>query len=188
MPFRKIGRDVVIWPWAKIVRPEAIEIGDSVIIDDFVFLAGGEATTLGSFVHIAAHTLITGGGRFLMEDFAGLSGGVRIYTGNEDYLGGCLTNPAVPAPYRVPIRSQVVLRRHAIVGANAIILPGVEIGEGAVVGAASLVKGDCAPWTIYAGVPARPIKTRPRERILELEQQLRKELYDSAGRYIGRSR
>jgi galactoside O-acetyltransferase len=185
---RSVGEDVTIWPLAKVVSPATITIGDSVIVDDFVFLAGGSDTRIGSFVHIAAHSLIAGGGELVLDDFAGLSGGVRVYTGNEDYLGGCLTNPAVPAPWRVPIRGRVVLGRHAIVGANAVILPGVELGEGCVVGANSLVARSCEPWTIYAGSPAKPIKQRPRQRILELEAELRRTLYDSSGRYIPRHR
>jgi galactoside O-acetyltransferase len=122
-----------------------------------------------------------------MEDFAGLSGGVRIYTGNEDYSGKCLTNPAVPFPYREPIRSFIQIKKHAIVGTNAVILPGVVIGEGAVVGANSLITKDCEPWKIYVGSPARSVRTRPQERILELEQQLRAELYTKSGDYIPKS-
>jgi len=186
LPFSSIGKDVIIWPLAKIVGSEAISIGDSVIIDDYVFLMGGENTSIGSFVHIASFTSITGGGRFLIEDFAGLSGGVRIYTGNEDYLGGCLTNPAVPAPYRVPIRSFVHIKKHAIIGTNSVILPGVTIGEGAVVGANALVTKNCSPWMIYVGSPAKLLKSRSSNRILELESTLRRELYDSTGRYIAK--
>ena len=104
LPFKSIGQDVIIWPLAKVVSPEAIALGNSIIIDDFVFLSGGASTHIGSFVHIGGHTSISGGGTFIMEDFSGLSGGVRIYTGNEDYLGGSLTNPAVPAPYRIAQR------------------------------------------------------------------------------------
>ena len=123
-----------------------------------------------------------------MEDFAGLSGGVHVYTGNEDYLGGCLTNPTVPAPYRVAVRSSVYIKKHAIVGANSVILPGVVIGEGAVVGANSLVTRDCEPWTVNVGSPAKPVKTRPHERILELETKLREELFDEMGCYIPKER
>ena len=184
LPFSRVGNDVLVWPLAKIIEPEAISIGDSVIIDDYVLLMGGDRTSIGSFVHIASFTSIVGGGEFLMEDFAGLSGGVRIYTGNEDYSGGCLTNPAVPYPYRVPIRSFVHIKAHAIVGANSVILPGVVVGEGAVVGANTLVTKDCAPWTIYVGSPAKALKSRPSQRILELERSLRQELFDATGRYI----
>jgi len=188
LPFAKIGKDVMIWPLAKIIAPEVISIGDSVIIDDFVFFMGGQKACIGSFVHIASFTSITGGGEFLMEDFAGLSGGVRVYTGNEDYMGSCLTNPAVPAPYRAPIRSFVHIRKHAIVGANSVILPGVVIGEGAVVGANSLVTKDCAPWTIYVGSPAKALRSRPSDRVLELEAALRRELFDAYGYYIPRDK
>jgi galactoside O-acetyltransferase len=135
-------------------------------------------------VHIASFVSITGGGELVMEDFSGLSSGVRVFTGNEDYSGKCLTNPTVPAPYRVPERSFVRIGRHAIVGANAVILPGVEIGEGAVVGANSLVHKHCKPWTVYFGSPARPIKRRPNTRMEELEAELRRSVYDAAGAYL----
>jgi galactoside O-acetyltransferase len=186
LKFEKVGKDVAIWPLAKIIAPEVISIGNSVIIDDFVLLMGGKKTSIGDFVHIGSFTLITGGGEFLMEDFSGLSGGVKVYTGNENYSGGYLTNPTVPFPYRVPIRSFVKIKKHAIIGANAIILPGVTIEEGSVVGANSLVKKDCKPWTVYCGSPAKELKSRQSEKILALEAQLRKDLYDVDGRYISR--
>ena len=186
--FAKIGYDVTIWPLAKVVAPASIIIGDSVIIDDFVFITGGAKTEIGSFIHIASFTSITGGGEFIMEDFTGLSGGVRIYTGNEDYLGGSLTNPAVPFPYRIPIRSFVQIKKHAIIGSNSVILPGVVIGEGAVVGANSLIAKDCAPWTIYVGSPAKPLRLRPSEKIFELETTLRKELFDVNGNYLPKNK
>jgi galactoside O-acetyltransferase len=174
----------MVWPEAKIVAPEVISIGDSVIIDDFVLMMGGAKTTIGSFVHIASFVSILGGGEFVIEDFAGISSGTRVYTGNDDYLGGCLTGPTVPFPYRVPIRSSVHVGKHAIIGANTVILPGVVIGEGVAIGAGSVVTRDCEPWMIYVGSPARALRPRPKEKILALEAQLRRELYDEAGEYI----
>ena len=184
LPFAEIGKDVTIWPLAKIVIPDKISLGDSVIIDDFVFIMGGTGTRIGSFVHIASFTSISGGGELDLEDFVGLSGGVRVYTGNEDYTGGCLTNPTVPEPFRKPVRSSVVIRKHAIVGSNSVILPGVVIGEGAVIGANSLVTKDCKPWTVYFGSPAKELKRRKKELILDLEEKLRYTLYDNTGQYI----
>lgn len=188
LPLARVGADVTIWPLAKIIGPEQLEIGDSVIVDDFVLLSSGQRTRLGSFVHIAAFASLVGGGELVVEDFAGISGGSRVYTGNDDYLGGSLTGPTVPAPYRVAQRSFVRIGRHAIIGANSVVLPGVTIGEGAAVGAGSVVTRDLAPWKVYAGAPCRVIKERPRERMLELERQLRAELYDADGRYIPRAR
>ena len=186
LKFARIGEDVTVWPLAKIVAPEVIHIGNSVIIDDFVLLMGGKKTRIGDFVHIASFTSITGGGEFLMEDFSGLSSGVRVYTGNEDYSGGSLTNPTVPYPYRVPIRSFVLIRKHAVVGTNAVILPGVVIGEGVIVGANSLITEDCKPWTVYVGSPARELRSRPSERILSLEAQLRKKMF-ADGHYVSQA-
>ncbi len=182
--FLKVGKDVFVWPFAQIINPEVISIGDSVIINDFAFISGGEKTEIGSFVHIAPFSSISGGGTLIIEDFCGLSGGTRVYTGNDDYLGGCLTGPTVPHPYRVPIRSFVNIKKHAIIGANAVILPGVTIGEGAIVGALSFITKDCEPWTIYAGSPGKPIKQRPKDIIIALERQLRDKLYDKDGKYI----
>lgn len=180
----RVGRDVMIWPGAKIVAPRAISIGDSVIIDDFTFIAGGAKTEIGSFVHVASFVSILGGGEFHLGDFAGVSSGCRVYTGNDDYLGGSLTGPTVPAAYREVVRSFVRIGRHAIVGANSVVLPGVTIGEGATVGALSLVSHDLEPWTVFGGVPARPLKARRRDKITELEARLRAEVYDADGNYI----
>lgn len=187
LSFKSIGLDVAIWPLAKIVFPERISIGSSVIIDDFVFIMSGEETNIASFVHIASFVSITGGGHFMIEDFAGISSGTRVFTGDDDYLGGSLTGPTVPAEYRKPLRSFVHVKKHAIIGANSVILPGVTIGEGVAIGAGSLVKRDCEPWTIYVGSPAKPIKDRPSGKIIEFEEQLRKSLYDNDGNYIPKS-
>jgi galactoside O-acetyltransferase len=169
---------------AKIVQTEVISLGDSVVIDDFVFIMGGKKTILGSFTHVGCHSSILGGGEFIMDDFSTLSGGVRLYTGTDDYNGGSMTNPAVPEPYRIVSRSFIRIAKHVIVGTNSVLLPGIKIGEGAAIGACSLVKHDCEPWTIYAGSPAKPIKTRPKEKILELESQLKAKFYDRLGNYI----
>ena len=185
---KNVGQDVTIWPLAKVVSPESISIGDSVIIDDFVFIMGGARTEIGSFVHIASFVSITGGGKFSIDDFAGVATGSRVLTGNDDFLGGSLTGPTVPYPYRIPIRSFVHIGKHAIIGSNTVILPGVTIGEGVSIGANSLVTKDCQPWTIYVGSPAKALRPRPKERILELEEQLRKELYDVSGRYIPKAK
>ena len=182
--FAQIGEDVKIWPLAKVVNTANIFLGNNIIVDDFCLLISGSRLKIGDFVHIAAYVLVTGGGDFEMGSFSGISAGTRIFTGNEDYSGNYLTNPTVPFPFRQPIRSFVRIEKHAIVGANSTVLPGVTIGEGAVVGAHSLVKRDCKPWTIYAGCPAKVIGKRRSDRIIKLEAELTKEAYDEKGLYI----
>ena len=182
--FAGLGQDVVIYPLAKITNRETIFIGNAVIIDDFVFIHSGDRTVIGDFVHIAAMTLIAGGGVVEIEDFACVSGGVRIYAGTDDFLGGSMIGPAIPYPYRQPIRSFVRICRHAVVGTSAIILPGVTIGEGAAIGAGTVVLHDCDPWTIYVGNPAKAINVCRNDKVLAYAQEFRRIAYDKNGRYI----
>jgi acetyltransferase-like isoleucine patch superfamily enzyme len=184
LEFRKCGQDVDIYPLAKIVAPERIEIGDSVIIDDFTMLYPGTNFRIGSFVHLASYVLVTGGGEFLIDDFAAVSSGTKIFTGNDDYLGGSLTNPTIPAPYRHVTRSFVHIKKHALIGANCVILPGVTIGEGARIGAGSVVTRDVEPWGLYVGTPATWKRGVPRETILKLEADLKRALYDEDSKYL----
>jgi galactoside O-acetyltransferase len=179
MEFRSTGRNVRIYTLAKILHPEVISIGNNVIIDDFVFLNGGKNTCIGSYVHIASFCSIIGGGEFVMEDFSGLSAGCRIVTGTDDFSGSSLTNPTVPLEFRNVERSFVRIEKHAIVGSNTVVLPGVTVGEGVAVGACSLVTRDLEPWTVNVGVPAKPIGKRPKEIILDMERKLREKYGES---------
>lgn len=186
LKFRKVGQDVSVWEKAQILFPECITIGNSVIVDDFVFMSGKKSITIGDFVHIAAHSTISGGNRFIMEDFSALSGGVKIYNSNEDYSGEHLTNPTVPEPYRIPIRGDIHIKKHVVICANAVILPGVTIGEGTVIGAGCVITNDVPDWVIVNGNPSRFTATRRKDKILELEAQLRKKLYDKQRNYISK--
>jgi len=182
MQFRKIGHNVNIYPLAKILNPEVISIGNNVIIDDFVFIMGGKGTTIGNHVHIASFCSITGGGEFTMEDFSGVSSGCRIFTGSDDFSGSSLTNPTIPPEFRNVTRSYVMIRKHAVLGTNVIVHPGVTIGEGAAIGSNSLVLKDVEPWTINIGSPARVLRKRPKDRMIEMEAKLRSLEKDEYGK------
>jgi maltose O-acetyltransferase len=62
----------------------------------------------------------------------------------------------------------VTIGDHVWIGFRAIVLPGVSIGEGAVVGAGAVVSRDVSPFTIVAGNPARPVGERERSLSYEL--------------------
>lgn len=173
--FLSLGNEVTIWPQAKLVNAHNISLGHKVIIDDFVLIiASGAPVGIGSFVHIAAYSSITGQGGLAMDDFSGLAAGVRIITSDEDYSGGtCLTNPTVFKEYRKVRHAHVHIKKHAIIGTNTVVLPGVTIGEGCAVGANALVVKDLPDWSVCVGTPARPVKERPSETIKKLESDLR---------------
>lgn len=176
--FKSIGKNVKIYPQAKIIGAEFIEIGDNVIIDDFVFIYASQDSFIGNYVHIASFTSITGGGQFLIEDFCNISSGVRIFTGTDDYLGEGLTNPTVPVEFRAVSRGKTHLKKHTIIGPNSVIFPDVCLEIGTSAGAGSILRKSTEPWTVYAGNPAKPIKERRSDIILNYEQQL----YDKYGK------
>lgn len=126
---------------------------------------------MGSHVHIASFTSITGGGDFSIGDFSTISSGVRICTGTDNpYL---LHNSTIPDEYRDVERSYVRIGDYAFVGVGSIVMPGVTIGEGAVVGAGSLVLKDLDPWCVFVGNPIRAIRSRCKEPVLELANKVR---------------
>jgi len=170
--FRQVGRNVRIYAGAKIIGAPFMTLGDNIIIDDFVFIYAHAPTVIGSHVHIASFCSLVGGGELRVGDFCSLSSGVRILTGSDDFHGGGLTNSTTPAAFRRVSRSFVHIGRHAMIGTNTVVLPGTRIGEGAAIGAGSLVNRDLAPWGIYVGSPARRMRERPSEPILTQEALL----------------
>ncbi len=142
---------VTVYGSAKIVGAENIQFGSPVLIDDFSLIIAREPVTIGNFVHIACFSSITGGERVDIGDFAAISQGARILTGTDDFIHGGFGNSTVPAEYRNARRAAISVGRFCIVGANAVVLPGVSIGEGAVVGANSVVTRDLEPWGVYIG-------------------------------------
>lgn len=178
---KKRGQDVMIYPHARILMPEQISLGNSVVVDDYAMLLGGQGLEVGDFVHIVAYASILGGGSFRMGSFGAISGGARVWTGTEDIEG--LMGARVPIPYRRPIRGEVWIGDHVLIGTNAVVMPNVRIGDGAVVGALSFVDSDIPDWTVAYGQPARPRRERPREDVLRLEALLRREVYP-AGSYV----
>ena len=173
----EVGNNVKISKNASIYGAERISIGPNSRIDDFCVISAGEGgISIGKNVHIAVMCTLIGGGKIEIEDFCGLSGRVSLYSSNDDYSGEYLTGPTIPSEYtNVDIRN-VRIERHAVIGSGSIILPGVVIGEGAIVGAMSLVKKNLAPFCMYAGSPLRKIKNRS-NRLLEVEKKYAKKIY-----------
>lgn len=176
--FKSIGSNVQIARNATIVGPENIELGDNVRIDPYCSIIAIHGwAKIGSFVHIAGYCYVSANEGVSLGDFSGISQGVKIYTRSDDYTGEYLTNPTVPEKYTGVIGGSVTLGKHVIIGSGSVILPKVCIGEGSSVGALSLVTKSLDAWGIYAGSPAKRLKSRSK-RLLELEAELRNEIAD----------
>ncbi|WP_040195364.1 acyltransferase [Clostridium culturomicium] len=167
--FKSIGENVLISRKTSIYGAENIALGSHVRIDDFCILSG--KIEVGSFVHISAYSVLYGGDKgIVMEDFSGISSRTTIYAISDDFTGEAMTNPMVYDECRKVYSEEVRLGKYVQIGASSVILPGVDIGEGAAIGACSLVTEKCEPWTISVGTPAKVIKKR-KKNILELEEK-----------------
>ena len=145
-----------------------VRLGRDVKIFGFVNLYGcsiGDDTQLGCYVEIQKNAVV--GARCKISSHAFICEGVVIE--DEVFIGHhvCFTNDVLPRACRAdgtPKAAadwQVVqtwVRRRASIGSGAVILPGVTIGEGAIVGAGSVVTDDVAPRVVVAGNPARVVR------------------------------
>jgi galactoside O-acetyltransferase len=137
-------------------------------IDGYSILSAATgALRIGNNVHIGAFSYLVCKKGIKIGSYCTLSQGVRIYSVSDDYSGLTMTNPTIPSRYKSLAAGEVVLQEHVIIGSGTIILPNVTVGEGAAVGALSLIKVSLPEWGIYAGVPAKLVRSRRRD-LLEL--------------------
>lgn len=176
LSFLSLGKNVLIHSTAILVGVENISIGNHVRIDPFTVLSAGTSMRIGSNVHIASHATIVGKGAIEIDDFAGISHGCKLLSSSDDFSNGFLTGPTIPDEFKQVSSKPIEIRRHAVVGANCVVLPGVQIGEGATIGALSLVKNTIPAWAIAAGTPTRIIGERNRSLVIENETKYLQQL------------
>lgn len=126
----KIGRGTTIHMGAKFFDPRGVVVGEDTIIGDRIFLDGRAKLAIGSHVDIASE--------------------VMIYNSEHD----------MSAPDFHAIVAPVVIHDYVFIGPRAIILPGVTIGEGAVIAAGAVVTKDVPSFAFVGGVPAKIIGER----------------------------
>jgi len=169
--FKVYGSNVLISNKCSIYNPENISIGSDVRIDDFSLLSAGTGgIELGDNVHISAYVSLVGAGFIKISSFAGLSSKVSVFSSSDDYSGITLSNPTVPDKYKMLKKSDVLIGRHCLVGASAVILPGAKLEEGAVVSALSTVSVNLSAWSVYGGNPLKKLMMR-KKRLLDLEKK-----------------
>lgn len=128
--------------------------------------------TLGPNFHIYPGARIWAPWNLVCEDAVGIADGAEIYNpatirigshgivSQKAYLCGAthdIDDPAFPM-----ISAPITIGRYAWICARAVVCSGVEVGEGAVLGLASVATRDLEPWTVYAGSPARSVRARRR--------------------------
>jgi galactoside O-acetyltransferase len=171
-PFLKhLGRDVLIDVGVFLNGPANIAIGDFCWIDAYTRIEAmlGEVT-LGKRIHVAPFSIIAARAPVVLEDYVGISSGVKIYANSETPRDGKrMSGPMIPERYKAFHSKPVILHRDSFVGANSVLLPGAELGEGAVVGANSIVSRPVEPWVIVVGPSARVVGRRDPVTVPELD-------------------
>ena len=156
-----LGRNVKIDKNAIIFEPNLCQVGDFSRIDALAILSpGGGSIKIGRNVHLSAGCHLFGTGGILVKDFATISASTQIFSVSDDFTTGYLTNPTISRDLRNVSFGEVVVGEFAVIGANSVILPGVNIGTGASVGALTLVKNDIDKHQIWSGNPATLIGLR----------------------------
>lgn len=140
--FKYFGDNAEIRPGAYVEACSKISIGNNVVIRPGTFLY--------------ADPTINGGG-IIIEDEVLIGPGVHFYTNNHEFSE--TNKPIFQQGY--PIASpenRILVRKGSWIGANSLILPGVEIGENSVVGAGSVVTRNVPAKVVVAGNPGRIIR------------------------------
>ena len=149
----------------------------NIIVGDFTYYSGqdfesrvthhydfiGDRLVIGKFCQIGA------GAEFMMN---GANHRMNTVTTYPFYTMAGWTREAPPLT-ELPLKGDTVVGNDVWIGQNAVILPGVHIGDGAIIGACSVVGSDVPPYTIVAGNPAKPIRKRFDEELIELLEKLR---------------
>lgn len=137
------------------------EIGDGTRVWQFVVILKG--AKIGANCNICAHTLIEGD--VIIGDNVTVKSGVYIWDGtrveNDVFLGpnATLTNDVMPRSKQYPdFFSGIILKKGCSIGANATILPGITVGEYAMVGAGSVVTKNVPSKAVVIGNPAKIIR------------------------------
>jgi galactoside O-acetyltransferase len=157
-----IDLGVIIW------NPKNVSIGDYSHIDTNVKIEASETIKIGSYVHVASNVLLQGLGTLAIGDYADIAAGSLIYSGVNHYTDGKTNtfyemSSCAPADRQFIKRAPVRIEKRAFIGLNSVIMPGVTVGEGAIVGACSFVNADVPAYKIVVGIPAKVVKERPKD-------------------------
>ncbi len=125
------------------------------------------------------------GDRLIIGRFCSIASGARFIMGSANHrissvstypfsvFGGVWEENTPPYLSQLPFKGDTVVGNDVWIGRESVIMPGVRIGDGAIVAACSVVAKDVEPYTVVGGNPARPIKKRFGRELISLLLELR---------------
>src|SRR4051794_2186580 len=131
--------------------------GSALLMDLYVYIrgrarSGRQGITIGRMTVVNQQCCLDGRGGLTIGDYVSISPGVWILTDSHD----------MEDPLFREVLAPVTIGNHVWIGSRALILPGVTVGEGAVIAAGAGVTANVEPYAVVGGVPARQIGTRSR--------------------------
>ena len=148
----------------------------NISVGDFTYIADSE------FESHVTHHYEWNGDKLIIGKFCQIAAGVEfVMNGANHQMNAVSTFPFytlegwnmdAPAMQDLPLKGDTVIGNDVWIGQNAVILPGVHIGDGAIIGANSVVGRDVAPYTIVVGNPAKELRKRFDEELIDLMLKL----------------
>lgn len=162
----------------NVVEAPNITIGDYTYYDDptdptgfeqnnvlFNYPEFGDRLIIGKFCAIASGT------KFIMGPANHRISSVTTYPFNV--FGGAWSERTPPHLDQLPHKGDIVIGNDVWIGRESVIMPGVTIGDGAIIAAYSVVARDVEPYSVFGGNPARFLKRRFSESLINLLMELR---------------
>lgn len=137
--------------WSLLVK----DMGKQVMIGHGSFIQSPQKVSIGNYSYINPHCIIGGQGGVTIGNFVMISYNCNIVSANHGY-----SNWQKPMRLQGIVTKPVVIHDDVWIGANAVILPGVTIGRGAIIGANAVVTKNVDEYAIVGGVPAKLLKYR----------------------------
>ncbi len=149
----------------------------NIIVGDFTYIADSEFESHVSYLYD------WNGDKLIIGKFCQIAAGVEfVMNGANHQMNSISTFPfytlegwemETPAKSDMPLKGNTVIGNDVWIGQNAVILPGVHIGDGAIIGANSVVGSDVEPYSKVVGNPAKMIGKRFDEEMIDLLLQFR---------------
>lgn len=159
------GYDKEIYVKTTIKKP-------NIIVGDFTYIADTD------FESHVTHHYEWNGDKLIIGKFCQIAVGVEFVMNGANHQMNAVTtfpfytlegwNMDPPAQADLPLKGDTVIGNDVWIGQNAVILPGVHIGDGAIIGANSVVGNDVDSYTIVAGNPARALRRRFNDELIDL--------------------
>jgi acetyltransferase-like isoleucine patch superfamily enzyme len=155
--FRRLGAGCVFEPGALVFHPENVELAENIYVGHYAILKGyfRGLLTVGRDSWIGPFSFLHGAGNLAIGRAVGIGPRVTILTSHHEAPD--LNLPVFHQPLAF---APVTVGDGVDLGAGSIILPGVEIGEGAIIGAGAVVTKTVPPREVWAGTPARRLRSR----------------------------